>query len=128
MSGFTDWARDGYRRRVGEKKAARRRSAITAGQRAVNSPEIEYLVAAYFHQDFDLEADSPIGVIRKFRIDESPEQVGAVCAALRFLLDSGAGEERIARVWLDRSSYDPRGEGVTVSEWLREVVDELSDG
>ncbi|WP_269749646.1 hypothetical protein [Nocardia fusca] len=41
MSGFTDRDRDGYRRRVGEQKAARRRSEIRAGQRAVNSPKIE---------------------------------------------------------------------------------------
>ncbi|MEU4313887.1 contact-dependent growth inhibition system immunity protein [Nocardia sp. NPDC024068] len=125
MSGFSRRDRDGYRRRVGEAEAGRRPRALMAGQQAVGGPALDYLAGAYFHQDFDLEADSPLGVVRKFRIAESPERVEAVSAEIRVLLGSGASEDRIAEIWLHSASYDPRRDGVAISRWLRTVLDEL---
>ncbi|MFI5716303.1 contact-dependent growth inhibition system immunity protein [Nocardia sp. NPDC051750] len=102
-----------------------------AGSRRLRDrhPEIEYLAGAYFHQDYDLEADSPMGVIRKFRTDEAPGQVQALREALRLLIDSGANEQQLAEVWLRRgagASYDPRTDGLEFSGFLKNVVDELS--
>lgn len=125
MSSFTRWDREGYRRRVGAAEASLRRRALMAGQRTVGLAEFEYLGGAYFHQDFDLEADSPLGVVRKFRTQETRERVTAVCQAINTLLDSGADEDRIAEAWLHHASYDPRREGIAISEWLRMVIVEL---
>jgi hypothetical protein len=94
----------------------------------MGNPEIRYLAQCYFHQDYDLEADAPVGIIRKFRTAEAPAMVAAVRKAIRVLLDSGATEQQMAEVWLTGAGaqYDPRGDGLMVSEWLRNVVDELS--
>lgn len=94
-----------------------------------SEPALDYLAQCYFHQDYDLEADSPIGVIRKFRTAESGERVAALRTAVRVILDSGAPEETMAAIWLTGAgaSYDPRSDGITVSQWFRTIVAELPE-
>lgn len=92
------------------------------------TPEIRYLARTYFHQDFDLDADTPTGVVQLFRAKESAEKIAALQRSIEQLLQSGQSEDQLTSLWLDEAGaqYDPRDDGVSVSEWLRQVVHELS--
>ena len=90
-------------------------------------PNLAYLAQSYFHQDFQDEADEPIEVVEKFRDSESAEMTEALRAELVALLDSGATEDDLSRIWLDDGGayYDPAYDEITVREWLSSVVEAL---
>ncbi|CAM5328722.1 contact-dependent growth inhibition system immunity protein [Streptomyces chartreusis] len=89
---------------------------------------ISYLAQAYFHQDFGLEAETPLGVVEAFRDSESDDTVEALRAEIVALLESEPTEEALANVWLDEAGaeYDPRFDGGTVRDWLRRMVETLA--
>ncbi|MGW4875466.1 contact-dependent growth inhibition system immunity protein [Streptomyces sp. NPDC004262] len=91
------------------------------------STPLENVARAYFHQDFDLEYDAPIEALKDYREVGSPGSVDALSAALRALLDAGPPEHRLAELWLEESgaSYDPRGDGMTMSDWFRTMLEAL---
>ncbi|KMS88039.1 MULTISPECIES: contact-dependent growth inhibition system immunity protein [Streptomyces] len=91
--------------------------------------QITYLASSYFHQDYDLEADSPLGVVELFRESEEPATAQALAAEITTLLASpDATEDRLAEIWLDeaQAAYDPRRDGVSVRDWLSQVAGALS--
>ncbi|KAB1139432.1 hypothetical protein F7R91_40050 [Streptomyces luteolifulvus] len=92
------------------------------------STYISYLAQAYFHQDFDLDAETPLGVVEMFRDSESADTVEALRAEIVTLLESEPTEEALANVWLDEAGaeYDPRLGGVTVRNWLRRMAETLA--
>ena len=94
----------------------------------MTTPEIDYLAQAYFHPDYDLDADSPIEVIRMYRSAEAPETVAALRRSLHELLSSGLSEDALTDAWLTEAAaqYDPRKDGLRVSEWLHQILDEIS--
>ncbi|MFE5894823.1 contact-dependent growth inhibition system immunity protein [Streptomyces sp. NPDC056462] len=91
-------------------------------------PHISYLAQSYFHQDFDLEAETPLGVVQVFRDGESADTVEALRAEIVALLESEPTEEALANIWLDEAGaeYDPRFEGVTLRDWLRSMAETLT--
>ncbi len=90
---------------------------------------IDYLAGAYFHQDYDLEAPSPDLVLVNFRDVESAGTVTETMTALSEALSSGS-EEALADLWLRRAgaSYDPRSDGVSMTDWFSRMVDVLAAG
>ncbi|WP_103502932.1 contact-dependent growth inhibition system immunity protein [Streptomyces sp. SM14] len=88
---------------------------------------IQYLAQAYFHQDYDLEAEEPIQVLAEFRDGEPPEVVEELRDAMERVLSSGVSEEELAALWLDRAgaSYDPRHDGTEMSLWFRQMIEAL---
>ncbi|WP_394554588.1 contact-dependent growth inhibition system immunity protein [Agromyces sp. MMS24-JH15] len=71
--------------------------------------EVEYLAQAYFHQDFEYEADDPIGVVRKFRDEEAATLSERLRNRLESILGDAPSESDLATLWLDQAgaSYDP---------------------
>ncbi|MGW4873898.1 contact-dependent growth inhibition system immunity protein [Streptomyces chartreusis] len=89
---------------------------------------ISYLAQAYFHQDFGLEAETPLCVVEVFRDSESADTVEALRAEIVALLESEPTEEALADVWLDEAGaeYDPRFDEGTVRDWLRRIAETLA--
>ncbi|WP_376766012.1 contact-dependent growth inhibition system immunity protein [Amycolatopsis pithecellobii] len=89
---------------------------------------LEYLVSGYFHEDFDLEADAPLGVVEKFAHNE----VGAFCDALieelNIIQSRGLSDSDLKKIWLEdlQSSYDPEVDGITYSRWFAQMITVLS--
>jgi hypothetical protein len=90
-------------------------------------PKINYLAQAYFHQDYDLEADSPIAIVSLFRGREAPEMVEALKDEISSILASEADESRLAGIWLDEAGacYDPREDEMSIHDWLIRVGEVL---
>lgn len=93
-------------------------------------PKINYLAQAYFHQDYDLEADNPIAIISLFRGRESSEMAEELNAEIASILASRADESRLASIWLDEAGacYDPREDGMSMHDWLIRVGEVLCNG
>jgi hypothetical protein len=90
--------------------------------------EIIHLAQAYFHQDYDLEYDSPIQALEDYREVHDEETVSAAREALQDLIDSKISEEELADLWLKEglANYDPRDDGISMSDWFRKMVDVLT--
>ncbi|MEU5465905.1 contact-dependent growth inhibition system immunity protein [Streptomyces althioticus] len=93
-------------------------------------PTLRELAQAYFHQDYDLEADTPLEVVALFRRAVGPEKAGELRDEIASLLFTVADDGDVAQVWLEQAGafYDPRLDGVTPREWLRQVAAELGAG
>ena len=89
---------------------------------------ISYIAQSYFHQDFDVEADTPLGVVAAFRDSEPAAVVEALRAEIVALLESDSTEEDLAKIWLDDadSQYDPETDGITVRDWLLGMAEALT--
>ncbi|QEO14967.1 hypothetical protein FLP10_11465 [Agromyces intestinalis] len=90
--------------------------------------QLVYLARAYFHQDYDLEAPTPIDVVHTFRDDEPPADVELLKEELRSVVASHPSEDELALLWLKEAdaAYDPRDDGLTMTEWFRQMLGALS--
>lgn len=88
-----------------------------------------YLAMGYFHQDYDLMADEPLGVIRAFLAAEAPETVRSLRNEICGLLAGPATDADLHRVWYvdGRSSYEPEGDGMSIRQWLQAVAEILDE-
>ncbi|SEF29471.1 hypothetical protein SAMN05421837_104710 [Amycolatopsis pretoriensis] len=84
-------------------------------------------LAAHFHQDYDLVADTVLGVVDAYAVGRA-EEVRAVVAELDALFAAGMDEVVAHRIWIVEgwSMYDPARDGVTCLEWLKQVRDHLA--
>jgi CdiI immunity protein len=91
-------------------------------------PNLAYLAQSYFHQDFQDEADEPIEVVERFRDLEPAEAVEALRAEIVALLESGATEEDLSRIWLGDAGayYDPAYDEISMRDWLLSIVEALA--
>jgi CdiI immunity protein len=89
---------------------------------------MRYLAQAYFHQDYDLEAEEPIRILTEFRRVEPPQTVEELRASLDWAVASETGEDGLAEVWLETAgaSYDPRQDGIAMSTWFHRMIDALA--
>jgi hypothetical protein len=85
--------------------------------------ELTYLARAYFHQDFDLTADSPLGVVRHFVARETAETVAALADELDAILRERRGEQAVRELWLTagQASYDPARDGLSCLAWFERI-------
>ncbi|UOE42855.1 contact-dependent growth inhibition system immunity protein [Agromyces larvae] len=90
--------------------------------------QIVYLARAYFRKRHQLEGQSPEEVLRRFRESEAPADIEQLRGELRSALASHRSEDQLASLWLETAegSYDPRNDGMTMTEWLTEVLEVLS--
>ncbi|WP_136520615.1 contact-dependent growth inhibition system immunity protein [Cellulomonas telluris] len=89
-----------------------------------------YLARHYFHQDYDLEASDPAGVVRVFAQEAGDEAVGSLRREVVQLLAEARDEDELEHVWRTRfgASYEPRRhDGLSYREWF-EVVVAVLDG
>lgn len=82
-------------------------------------PALENFLAAYFHQDWAMEHDTPEAVVDYYRSSEAPAQVAATRDELARLLDGGHDEDALAGALRAMGSeFDPRQGGGSVRDWL----------
>ncbi|MFD7023412.1 contact-dependent growth inhibition system immunity protein [Promicromonospora sukumoe] len=86
--------------------------------------EIRYLASTYFHADYDLEAESPLGVVAKYSRAESDSTVYGLRREIVRVLSEGGNEDDLAAVWLKdgHAAYDPRSDGLAFREWFTQIV------
>ena len=89
---------------------------------------IFYIAQSYFHQDFPMEAETPIGVVEMFREKEAPETVEALRAEIVDLVASSPSEEDFSRIWFDDGAacYDPVADGMTMRDWMLKMAKTLN--
>ncbi|MEU8473059.1 contact-dependent growth inhibition system immunity protein [Streptomyces sp. NPDC029006] len=85
---------------------------------------VAHLAGAYFHQDHDLEYDSPTEALEDYRDVHPADAVGALRVAIQGLLTSGTSEKELADLWLDEGGacYDPRDDGISVTDWFHTML------
>ncbi|KPN16651.1 hypothetical protein AO715_00565 [Xanthomonas sp. Mitacek01] len=89
-------------------------------------PSLENFFAAYFHQDWAAEHDTPEAVVAYFRNDESPEHVSRTRAEAEALLGEPLDEAALgARIAALGSEYDPTRDGATWRGWLQRLAQDL---
>jgi hypothetical protein len=89
---------------------------------------LHYLVANYFHEDFDFVAESPIGVVREFVNSEIVEYSRELLDELTSLHDEGISEGRAKALWCKEygAYYEPdQRDGISYLKWfdmMRELL------
>jgi len=83
---------------------------------------LEHFAGAYFHQDWDLDSETPMDVVRLFRSGEPAEETAALIGEIELLLRT-FDEPQIGKMWLDDwgGSYDPRDDGMSYHDWFGQV-------
>lgn len=90
--------------------------------------QLRHLAQAYFHQDFDLESPTPLGVVLRFRAGEPSAAVDELVADIESVLDSAMTDSEMRELWVDEygASYDPRADGIDYRRWFAEIVGTLT--
>jgi len=90
-------------------------------------PQLAQLAGAYFHQDYDLDAPTPAGIIAHFLDGEEPGAARELAADISSILDSGMTETQIGSLWVTElhASYEPVKDGLTYRAWLTTVLSAL---
>ena len=89
---------------------------------------LRYLAHLYFHQDWDLEAPTPIDALRNYRHDEPIGNVETLRDELMDVLATDPDEERLAEVWsCAGADWDPHASGWgTYREWFAAMLSTMS--
>lgn len=92
-------------------------------------PHLTQFFSSYFHQDWQLEADTPSDVVNNYRSSEPPASVEAASQELSKLLEMPIAPADLEAFILDElgCNYDPQSENQTVREWLESVQKSLNN-
>ena len=108
---------------------ARQVQARTSALPVDTTPSFATLVdlAEHFHQDYDLVADTVLGVVDAYA-EGRADEVRAIVAELDALFAAGMDDVVAHRIWVAEgwAMYDPARDGLTCFEWLKTVRDHLS--
>jgi cobalamin biosynthesis Mg chelatase CobN len=90
--------------------------------------QLAHLARAYFHQDYDLEAPTPLEAVRTFQRGEPPDAVAGLISDLEAIQNSHMSESELRELWIRTygASYDPRDDGKSYREWFAEVLSTLT--
>lgn len=85
---------------------------------------LTHLGNCYFHQDYDLDAPTPAGVVRLFAEEGSMQYAQRLIDELRPLIESDLSESMARHMWLHDADamYEPDRDGKTYIEWFKEIV------
>jgi hypothetical protein len=84
----------------------------------------------YFHQDWQLDADSRLEVVTDFLETANPILIENAISELRQLVQEPMSDDDFHEM-IDRDywlSYDPSRENVTMRAWLKGLLQELERG
>lgn len=89
--------------------------------------QLMHLAQAYFHQDFDSEADTPLEIVRLFSSNEPPAAVEELISDLESLLHSSMTDREMHELWVREygASYDPLSDGIEYRRWFADILDIL---
>ena len=90
--------------------------------------QLLHLAQAYFHQDYELEAATPLGVVRSFREGEPPGAIAELISDLEWVLNSTMDEREMYNLWIKEygASYDPLADGISYRTWFSAMLGCLS--
>jgi hypothetical protein len=89
---------------------------------AEDYPALSQLLAAYFHEDWKMDARNYAQLVREFVASEPPSLVGQASIELRGLLARPLSEAELEQALDEVGCYlYPAGTGITVRAWLDEV-------
>ena len=91
---------------------------------------VQELFLCYFHEDWQLDADSRLEVVTDFLATASPTLIDQVIVELVELVQDPVPDDEFHKM-IDRDywlSYDPSRENVTMRAWLKGLLHELEDG
>lgn len=98
------------------------RHAITScpSTRGFWAQRMRYLARAYFHQGYDIEAPTPLGVVEAFRADETDAAAAELLADIEDMLATVKAQEDLENIWLGQcgSMYNPKTDGQTFRAWF----------
>jgi hypothetical protein len=88
------------------------------------------LLGGYFNEDWDLEADDDQGVVELFMKQESREKIQQTLNELRSLLGQKKSEDELNKIVFDElhCRYSPTADGLTTSQWLASIADQIDFG
>ncbi len=94
-----------------------------------NYPDLYQFLACYFHQDWDLDSATWQGAVLQFVQEFSSEDVCAARKQLDRLLDCDLNETELSKTLLHELGcyYDPTPDGMSFTDWLRLIREQLSD-
>jgi hypothetical protein len=86
--------------------------------------QLKHLAQAYFHQDFDLDAPTPLDVVRLFVGGEPPAAVDELASDIESVLDSPMSDMEMRALWIDEydASYDPLTDGIEYRRWFADIL------
>jgi len=89
---------------------------------------VTYLARAYFHQDFDLIAPTPEGVVEEFIVHEDPATTDQLRRELEELTKGHVSEDEMRSAWMASggSSFDPDRQGISYREWFGRILELLA--
>ena len=92
-------------------------------------PELHTFFGGWFHQDWPIEGEDDVAVIKAFLDEVDPETVEAVRGELDRFLQLGLDEEAMQNaIWQDFAcGYHPMGVSLSMTEWIRSVRSHLTD-
>ena len=82
--------------------------------------QLEHLAQAYFHQDYDLEFETPDAVAVAFAENEGGAALNELTFEIDALLAGPLDEEQLGDLWVKNlgASYDPTADGRTYRDWF----------
>ncbi|GKX60081.1 contact-dependent growth inhibition system immunity protein [Leminorella grimontii] len=87
---------------------------------------INYLLSAYFHQDWRCDANSADEIIINFKNFESPKTVEKLRNEIDnlLLLNQEIGQNFI---YENDGNYNPNTDGLSVTEWFKRILQLLTE-
>ncbi len=84
---------------------------------------LDRFIGNWFHQDWDLEADSWQALVEKFKVISRKERVQQVYQDIRVFLKNNKNDDELNELLFEEfgCGYDPRPEQST-RDWLAEVA------
>lgn len=85
---------------------------------------LESFFSGYFHEDWDLDADTTEDVARLYRSQVSAQKATEIADEIGQLLDDLLSEEDLQKFLFERLGcyYDPTLDGQTFREWLETLA------
>jgi len=101
---------------------------VTESQKPPLPPELAHLAAAYFHQDWMLEAPDAESVLDHFASRNRPENIAGAREGAAELLTRNLPEPELAALLRQAGlAYSPESDGRNYRDWLELVVRRLED-
>ena len=89
----------------------------------VEYDQLAVLLGSYFHQDWDLDAESWQGVVHNYISDSDAEDIQYLCAQLENFIEEFESGACDASIFLKlHCYYDYRPSGLSAVEWLSGIL------
>ena len=89
-----------------------------------------HFLGGYFNEDWDLEAEDYRGIVVLFMKQEPREQITQTLTELQELLAQKRSEDELEKCPFHElhHRYNPTPDGLTLSQWLVSMADQIASG